>query len=88
MENRRAPVSRAPGRRSARLFRNGRNQAVRLPRDYEIQTDEVYIERDGESLILTPKRRSWDGYFKRARRLSEDVPDKLKDMPLRDREAL
>lgn len=74
--------------RTARLFRNGSNQAVRLPRDLEIDADEVLIRRDGASLILTPKPRSWDEYFARARRLADDFPDPPEDPPPQDREAL
>lgn len=46
--------------RTASLFKNGKNQAVRLPKDFEFEgVSEVEITRDGESLILTPKRKSW-----------------------------
>jgi antitoxin VapB len=41
-------------RRRARLFRNGRNQAVRIPRDLELPGDEVAIHREGGRLILEP----------------------------------
>ena len=40
--------------RTARLFRNGRNQAVRIPRDLEFAVDEVYVYRDGDRLVLEP----------------------------------
>lgn len=44
----------APHSRSARLFRNGRNQAVRIPRDLELPGEEVLVYREGERLILEP----------------------------------
>lgn len=40
--------------RRAHLFRNGRNQAVRIPRDMELEADEVLIRREGKRLILEP----------------------------------
>ena len=40
--------------RRARLFRNGRNQALRIPREFELDTDEVSIVRDGRRLIVEP----------------------------------
>ena len=40
--------------RHARLFRNGRNQAVRIPRELELPGDEVIIHKDGDRLILEP----------------------------------
>lgn len=45
--------------RSARLFRNGRNQTVRLPRDMEIDAEEVWIYRVGGRLVIEPKRLCW-----------------------------
>jgi antitoxin VapB len=74
--------------RTARLFRNGVNQAVRLPRDFEIDADEVIIRRDGDNLILTPKPRSWDDYFSHARRLDPDFPNPCETCPPEEREPL
>lgn len=46
------------GKRTARLFRNGRSQAVRIPKEFEFEGDEVLIERDeGGRLILEPAQR-------------------------------
>ena len=46
--------------RTASLFKNGKNQAVRLPKEFEFEgVSEVEIVREGESIILTPKRKSW-----------------------------
>lgn len=75
-----------PDTRIARLFRNGANQAVRLPRDLELDADEVIIRRDGDSLILTPRPRTWDDYFARARRLDPDFPDPQESRPAEDRD--
>lgn len=40
--------------RQARLFRNGRNQAVRIPREFELAAEEVVVYRDDNRLILEP----------------------------------
>ncbi len=49
--------------RTASLFKNGKNQAIRLPKDFEFEgVTEVEIRREGESLILTPKRKSWTSF--------------------------
>lgn len=46
---------------SAKVFKNGRSQAVRLPKEMRVETDEVFIEKIGQSLIITPKPKSrWD----------------------------
>ena len=47
----------------ASLFRNGSNQAVRLPRDLEFEgVSEVEIHRQGSSIVLTPVRKSWKSF--------------------------
>lgn len=44
--------------RHASLFRNGRNQAVRIPREFEMEGTEVLIRKEGDRLILTPIRKN------------------------------
>lgn len=44
----------SPPPRYASLFRNGRNQAVRIPRDFEMLGERVRISKDGNRLILEP----------------------------------
>jgi len=44
--------------RHVRLFRNGRNQAVRIPRDFELPGDEAVIRKEGDRLIIEPTQRS------------------------------
>ena len=45
----------------AKVFLNGRSQAVRLPKECRVDTQEVYVEKIGHSLIITPKTKSpWD----------------------------
>ena len=46
-----------PQIRQVRLFRNGRNQAVRIPREFELPGREATIRKVGERLILEPARR-------------------------------
>jgi antitoxin VapB len=49
----------------AKLFMNGRSQAVRLPKEFRFQGDEVSIRKEGSKVILEPvKRRAWPkGYW-------------------------
>ncbi len=47
--------------RLAKVFPNGRSQAIRIPKDFRVESDEVYIEKVGESLVITPRKRDrWD----------------------------
>lgn len=59
----------------AKLFRNGRSQAVRLPAEYRFQGTEVFIRRDSETgdVVLSRKPDSWDDLFARIDELV--VPD-------------
>ncbi|KAB2932588.1 MAG: antitoxin [Candidatus Contendobacter sp.] len=43
--------------RRARLFRNGRNQAVRIPREFELPGDEVILHKEGDRLIVEPVKK-------------------------------
>ena len=43
--------------RHVRLFRNGRNQAVRIPRDFELDGADAIMRREGDRLILEPVRK-------------------------------
>ena len=48
---------------TARLFNNGRNQAVRIPKELEFKgISEVEIRKEGNSIIITPVRKSWLSY--------------------------
>lgn len=58
-------------RKVAKLFLNGRSQAVRLPAEYRFEGKEVYIRRDPESgdVILSRKPGSWEDFFERVKGL-------------------
>lgn len=43
--------------RHARLFRNGRNQAVRIPREFELEADEAILRKEGDRLVTEPVRK-------------------------------
>lgn len=44
--------------RHVKLFKNGRNQAVRIPREFELPGEDAIMHRDGERLIIEPPPRS------------------------------
>ena len=74
-------AKKAAQRATAKVFMTGRSQAVRLPKEYRFDCDEVLIERDGKRLILTPRPRSWREYFATAPPLPDDYPDEIEDRP-------
>ena len=60
---------------TAKLFRNGRSQAVRLPAEYRFEGSEVFVRRDPRTgdVILSRRPESWDDYFELVKSL--DIPD-------------
>lgn len=46
--------------KTAKLFKNGDSQAVRLPKEFRFDGDEVLIQRVGNAVVLLPKAKSWD----------------------------
>lgn len=51
-----ASVSQQRALRTASIFRNGRNQAIRIPVGFELPGNEVTIEQDGDALVIRPKQ--------------------------------
>jgi antitoxin VapB len=70
---------------TAKLFRNGRSQAVRLPADFRFPGSEVYVRRDPATgdVILSRRPDSWQDFFALADRLDipEDFLSKRGDLP-------
>lgn len=48
---------------TAKIFENGRSQAVRMPKELRFSVDEVVVQRLGSSLILTPKDKIIDNFL-------------------------
>ncbi|TMJ05391.1 MAG: AbrB/MazE/SpoVT family DNA-binding domain-containing protein [Alphaproteobacteria bacterium] len=62
--------------RQVRLFRNGRNQAVRIPLEFELPGDEVLMHRDGDRLVIEPvRKRGLLALLKTMKPLNEDFPE-------------
>lgn len=62
--------------RHVRLFRNGRNQAVRIPVEFELPGDEAIMHRDGERLVIEPvRKRGLLALLKTMKPLDESFPE-------------
>jgi antitoxin VapB len=46
--------------KTAKLFQNGQSQAVRLPKEFRFEGDEVFIKKTGNAVMLIPTTHSWD----------------------------
>ena len=62
--------------RHVKLFRNGRNQAVRIPVEFELPGDEAIMHRDGDRLVIEPTRkRGLVALLKKMKPLGKDFPE-------------
>jgi antitoxin VapB len=62
--------------RHVKLFRNGRNQAVRIPVEFELPGDEAIMHRDGERLVIVPvRKRGLVALLKSMQPLDESFPE-------------
>lgn len=74
---------------TAKIFRNGRNQAVRIPVEMSFECDTVTIERRGDALILRPKHEGgWAHFFGDSSMVLPDDFDTGVDPDPQEREAL
>lgn len=74
---------------TAKVFWSGRSQAVRLPKAFRLETDEVRIRRHGRSVILEPVARNWDWLEVLAGKVDEDFASAVAEQPKeQDRPAL
>ena len=58
--------------KTAKLFMNGQSQAVRLPKEFRLAGNEVFIKKQGEAIVLLPKDKSWATLFDSLNRFDKD----------------
>jgi antitoxin VapB len=68
--------------RHVRLFRNGRNQALRIPREFELEGEEAILRKEGDRLIVEPVRKGrLLALLATLEPLDEPFPDVDEDLP-------
>jgi antitoxin VapB len=71
--------------RHVRLFRNGRNQAVRIPVEFELPGDEAIMHRDGDRLVIEPvRKRGLIALLNTMKPLEEGIPEIDDPVPARE----
>jgi antitoxin VapB len=72
--------------RTARIFLNNRNQAVRLPKDFQFKScTEVFIRHEGEDVVLSPRPQSWTDYLSNGHIAPDDFMIDVEDLPVQER---
>lgn len=72
-------------RKTAKIFMTNRSQAVRLPKDFQFDTQEVYIRKEGNDVILSPRPTDWGTYFESRVVASPEFMQNVEDLPLQER---
>ena len=72
--------------RTAKVFMTNRSQAVRLPKEYQFSTAEVFIRKEGDDVILSPRPRDWRAYLETAPAASDGFMADVEDLPAQERE--
>ena len=73
---------------TAKIFENGRSQAVRLPKEYRFNNNEVIINKIGKVVLLIPKENKWQGLVDSLDLFSQDFMEKGREQPgIQEREA-
>jgi len=59
--------------KTAKIFKNGQSQAVRLPREFRFEGDAVFIRREGKHVVLSPQEEDpWSSMFEATERFTPD----------------
>ena len=75
--------------KTAKLFRNGDSQAVRLPKEFRFEGSEVLIKRVGSAVVLLPRAKSWDTLIGSLAKFPEDfLESRAQPEAVERREAL
>lgn len=74
---------------TAKVFQNGRSQAVRLPKECRFDSEEVAVNKIGDIVILMPKENKWGGFLNGLEFFSNDfMEDGRSVQPVQEREEL
>lgn len=72
--------------KTAKVFRSGNSQAVRIPKEFHLEGAEVEIRRQGGSLILRPRKASWTALIDSLKKFTDDfMKDERRQPPTQNR---
>ena len=74
---------------TAKIFENGRSQAVRLPKKFRFDTDEVVVQQLGAAVLLVPKESLWQTFMEGLEGFTDDIFEGGRDQGVqKERETL
>jgi len=72
--------------KTAKLFKNGESQAVRLPKEFRFEGDHVFIKKSGNVVMLIPAKNMWASLIGSLDKFTEDFMTARKQPKIQDRE--
>ncbi|MCX6559689.1 MAG: type II toxin-antitoxin system VapB family antitoxin [Candidatus Aminicenantes bacterium] len=74
--------------KTAKLFRNGQSQAVRLPKEFRFEGEYVFVKKSGNAVILLPANSAWDSLIQSLDKFSDDFLAERSQPARQEREEL
>lgn len=68
-------------RKNTKLFMSGNSQAVRIPREFQLEGDEVEIQRRGNTLVIRPKKETWQSLTESLAMFTDDFMEGNREQP-------
>ncbi len=72
---------------TAKIFQNGRSQAIRLPKEFRFEGKEVYIQKIGQKIVLSAKPESWRDFFYSKNKPTPDFMKEREQLNLEERDV-
>ena len=73
---------------TAKIFKNGKSQAIRLPKEYRFQGSKVYVKQVGNTVVLIPEQDSWQTLIESLAQFSDDFMLERQQPPPQEREGV
>jgi len=73
---------------TAKIFENGKSQAVRIPKAYRLKGKEAYITKIGDAIVLLPKKNKWDSLILSLDKFTPDFMSERDQPGLEERESV
>ena len=70
----------------AKIFMNNRSQAVRLPKEFQFKTREVFIRKEGNDVVLSTRPFDWSSYLAEGPVTSATFMEGIEELPVQERE--
>jgi antitoxin VapB len=70
---------------TAKIFMNNRSQAVRLPKEFQFKTREVFIRKVGDEVVLSPRPTDWSALLAPEAAASEEFMTNVEKLPVQNR---